>query len=82
MSTISIRKSGGASIVSLPKSILTTLGLAVGSKLDLRIDDGQIVLKPLDEMTLEHILANSPKERLHRMEEDQVWLDSVGGKEF
>lgn len=83
MATISIRRSGGASIVSLPKSILSTLGLDIGSKLDLSIDDGQIVLKPIEEeLTLEDVLAGSPKERLQLLEEDRVWFDSVQGKEI
>ena len=43
---IAIRQSGGANIVSLPKSIVQTLGLSVGSKLNLTLEDNRIVLTP------------------------------------
>lgn len=76
MATLAIRQSGGANIVSIPKSILQTLGLDVGSKLDLTIEEGHIVLKPVSEtLTLETVLQNSPKERLQITEEDRTWLD-------
>ena len=76
MATLSIRQSGGANIVSIPKSILQTLGLEVGSKLDLSIEEGRIVLKPVgEELSLEAVLQGSPKERLQITEDDRVWLD-------
>lgn len=42
MSHLAIRQSGGANIVSIPKAILKTLGLHVGSTLDLSIVDCKI----------------------------------------
>ncbi len=81
MSKISIRQSGGASIVSLPKAVLKTLGLSVGSRLELSIVDSAIVLKAAKvEETLEELLAASPKERFAITTEDRIWLHdaSVG----
>ena len=84
MTAISIRQSGGANIVSIPKAIVQTLGLHVGSKLDLTIRDNQIVLTPVEnEPSLEELLAGSPRECFQITEEDREWIDAkpVGKEE-
>ena len=76
MTSVAIRQSGGASIVSLPKAIVKTLGLHIGSKLELSLKDNQIILTPIkEEETLESLLAGSPKESFKVTEEDKEWLD-------
>ncbi|HCH33224.1 MAG TPA: AbrB/MazE/SpoVT family DNA-binding domain-containing protein [Oceanospirillaceae bacterium] len=76
MTSIAIRQSGGANIVSIPKAIVKTLGLHVGSKLDLSIVDNRIVLTPVDnELTLDMLLAGSPKACFAITDEDREWLD-------
>lgn len=84
MTSISIRQSGGANIVSIPKSIVHSLGLHVGSKLDLSIQDNKIILTPIhDEPSLEELLADTPKERFNMTEEDKEWIDAKPiGKEI
>ncbi|MEE8059120.1 MAG: AbrB/MazE/SpoVT family DNA-binding domain-containing protein [Pseudomonadales bacterium] len=84
MTQIAIRQSGGANIVSIPKAILSTLGLHVGSSLNLSIEDNRIVLTPAsDEQTLEELLASSPKANLVMTEEDKEWIaDSSKGREI
>lgn len=84
MIEIVVRQSGGANIVSIPKAIIQTLGLAVGSKLDLTIQDNCIVLTPTEEeLLLEDLLAGSPKERFALMDEDRDWVDAKPvGKEL
>jgi AbrB family looped-hinge helix DNA binding protein len=82
---IAIRQSGGANIISIPKAILRTLGLHVGSSLTLSIEDNRIVLTPAasDEQTLEELLASSPKANLAMTEEDKEWItDSSKGREI
>ncbi|WP_257281542.1 MULTISPECIES: AbrB/MazE/SpoVT family DNA-binding domain-containing protein [unclassified Endozoicomonas] len=83
MSSIAVRKSGGASIVSIPKAVLKTLGITVGSKLNLSIEDNKIVLSPVkEELTLEALLEGSPTERLVMTDEDKEWVDMLPvGKE-
>ncbi|MGB5708432.1 MAG: AbrB/MazE/SpoVT family DNA-binding domain-containing protein [Arenicellales bacterium] len=83
MTAISVRQSGGANIVSIPKAIVQTLGLTVGSKLELSIKDNSIVLTPIeDEPSLEELLAGSPKECFAVNDEDRSWIDAVPvGKE-
>ena len=84
MSELLIRKSGGANIVSLPKSILDSLGLSVGSTLNLSVKDRKIVLSPVSrELTSESLLAGSPKDRLKPLVEDNAWLNALpAGKEL
>ena len=84
MTSVAVRQSGGANIISIPKAIVKTLGLHVGSKLELSIVEQNIVLTPIkEELTLEGLLANSPKESFATLEEDRDWLDmKPTGKEF
>jgi len=77
MTAVAVRQSGGANIISIPKAIVKSLGLEVGSKLDLSIIDDRIVLTPIrDELTLNQVLEASPKEYLTARDEDKEWLDS------
>lgn len=77
MSELLIRKSGGASIVSIPKPILQSLGLSVGSIVELTVENNRIVLSPKSsETTLEELLAASPKSKLKILPEDRDWLSS------
>ena len=76
MTAIAIRQSGGANIISIPKAIVKTLGLKVGSKLDLSIEDNKMVLTPIpEEASLEGLLAGSPKACFRVTEEDKEWLE-------
>ncbi|MDM3870039.1 AbrB/MazE/SpoVT family DNA-binding domain-containing protein [Porticoccus sp. W117] len=78
MTAVAVRQSGGANIVSIPKAIVKTLGLQVGSKLDLSIVDNRIVLTPIeDEQSLEELLANSPRECFQVTDEDREWIDAI-----
>ena len=77
MTAVAVRQSGGANIISIPKAIVKSLGLEVGSKLDLSIIDDRIVLTPIrDELTLNQVLEASPKEYLAIRGEDKEWLGS------
>jgi antitoxin component of MazEF toxin-antitoxin module len=71
-----IRQSGGANIVSILKVILKTLGLHVGSTLNLSIVNHKIVLTPMvEKQTLEDLLAGSPQRKLKLTAEDKKWLE-------
>ena len=77
MTAIAIRQSGGANIVSIPKAIVNTLGLHVGSKLDMSIKDNKIVLTPIaEEPDLQTLIAGSPKECFSVTQEDREWIDA------
>ena len=77
MTTVTVRQSGGAEIVSIPKAIGKALGLHVGSELNLSIVDNRIVLDPVVEKTsLEELLVGSPRENFRITEEDREWIDA------
>jgi antitoxin component of MazEF toxin-antitoxin module len=76
MTQVAIRQSGGATIISLPKVILNTLHLQVGSSLELTLENNKIVLSPItQEPSLEALLAGSPQSALALAEEDRQWLN-------
>lgn len=77
MSSVKIRQSGGGNIVTIPKAIVETLGLQVGSELHLSLMNNKIVLEPVVLNTsLEELLAGSPKECFAITDEDKEWLNS------
>ena len=84
MTAVTVRQSGGAEIISIPKAIGNILGLHVGSKLELSIVDNKILLAPIDEeLSLEELLAKSPKECFRVTDEDREWIDALpAGKEI
>jgi hypothetical protein len=52
------------------------LGLHVGSKLDLSLENNRIILTPVvEEITLDALLAASPKECFAITDEDKQWLN-------
>ncbi|MEI6146635.1 MAG: AbrB/MazE/SpoVT family DNA-binding domain-containing protein [Methylococcales bacterium] len=83
MTQVAIRQSGGATIISLPKVILNTLHLQVGSTLELTLENNKIILSPINqELSLEDLLVGSPQSALRLNEEDQQWLNMPArGKE-
>ncbi len=79
-----IRQSGGANIISIPRTILSALNLNVGSCVNITVQDNQIILTPAKPtLTLEELLANTPKENLQFTDEDKQWLNQQAiGKEI
>lgn len=83
MTAVTVRQSGGAEIVSIPKAIGKILGLHVGSKLELTIVDNKIVLAPIEDLSLEELLADSPQACFRITDEDREWIDvRPAGKEI
>lgn len=84
MAHLSIRQSGGANIVSLPKAVLNALDLHLGSKLAISVEEKKIVLTPVvPECSLEDLLEGSPIAKLTKTEEDEQWLNEKPiGKEI
>lgn len=81
-STLIIRKSGNAQIISLPKPLLEQIGAGIGDRLSARLEDGKIVLQRESlERSLEALFAGVTPE-MFQTEEDVEWLEmSSVGKE-
>ena len=72
----SLRKMGNSTGMILPKAILDQLGLACGAKVDLRVEDGEVIAKPVKRKVREgweeaaRVIGAEPL-----TEEEQEWLD-------
>lgn len=79
-----IRKWGNSAGTIIPAAILQEAGLEIGDALDARVVEGKVVLSPVEsELTLEELLAGSPKENLTISDEDREWIDTPSvGKEL
>lgn len=78
-----IRKWGNSAGTIIPATILQEVGLEIGDALDVQVVEGKVILSPVEsELTLEELLAGSPKENLVMTDEDRAWLDapSVGSE--
>ncbi len=74
---VTIRKSGGARIISIPKYSLEHLNLQEGDELECVTTVTGIKLTPItEEMTLDSLLAGSPKELLVMTDEDREWMNA------
>ena len=52
-----IRRQGGAAVVTLPPHVLSELGVEVGSKLDLAVEQGHLVARPVSPRSRRYALA-------------------------
>lgn len=77
MHSTHLRKVGGSIMLAVPPALLDALDLSVGTKVDIGVEDGHIVvhkrLKP--SYTLKELLDQC-EETLPIDDEDRQWLDS------
>ena len=76
-----IRKWGNSAGAIIPAAALAKAGIALGDKVDVIAEDGQITIKSKSpEYTLESLLNATPAEATELSEEDREWLNmqSVG----
>ena len=72
-----IRKWGNSAGTIIPVPMLDAAGIALGDKVNIEATAGQLVMTLVDEpMTLEDLLADSPKKSFIILEDDQDWIDA------
>ena len=72
-----IRKWGNSAGTIIPVPMLDAAGIALGDKVNIEAKAGTLVMTLIDEpMTLEDLLAESPKESFKALDEDQDWIDT------
>ena len=77
MTTLTIRKTGNANTVSIPKKILNMLNLHVGDKLDIDVNQDQIILQAHnDDLDLISLLNESENGSFKLTTEDSEWLNT------
>lgn len=84
MHTTNLRKVGGSTMLAVPPAILDLLHLHVGSKVELAVEHGRLVVNPAPHRryTLDELLAQcDPAAAMS--EEDQAWFaDRAVGSEL
>lgn len=78
MKTVSIRKQGGAAIITIPPDILKTLHTGVGSVLTLDVRDGAFIAKPLKSIvrkrfSLSELLENVTPQAVQQLNTETEW---------
>ena len=72
-----IRKWGNSAGTIIPVPMLDAAGIALGDKVNIEAKAGTLVMTLVDEpMTLEDLLADSPKNSFRVLEDDQGWIDA------
>lgn len=84
MHTTNLRRVGGSVMLAVPPALLDLLALGVGAKVDIDVQNGQLIIQPrtrprysLDELLAQCEEAGSPSA------EDHAWMDAKPvGKEL
>lgn len=73
-----LRQVGGSVMLAVPPALLDLLHLGAGNAVDLRLDDGRLVVEPIvpARYTLNDLLAQYDESR-DRVEEADDWAGSV-----
>ena len=77
MHSTNLRKVGGSIMLAVPPAILDLLKLGVGSKVDVDVQDGRLVIEPEARPTysLDDLLAQCD-ETAPASAEDRAWVDA------
>ena len=86
MTTVSIRRQGGAAVMTIPTGILKTLRIDVGSKLEVAVEDGAFTARPKAKRerrrySLRELLRGATPEAMRRLNAETAWAregDPVG----
>ena len=86
MTTVSIRRQGGAAVMTIPAEVLRTLAIDVGSKLEVVAGDGAFTARPMGKTerrrySLRELLRGATPEAMRRLNEETAWArggDPVG----
>lgn len=81
---LTIRRNGGASVVSLPRAVLKALGVDNGSQLSYTVSGKTLTLTPVEpELTCEQLFQGVPDGAYVLPEEERAFLnDTSKGKEI
>ena len=89
MLSMPLRKQGGAAIVTIPPSVLKTLGLKVGAELRMDVQDGTLVISPVQptkrkRYTMAQLLEGATPKTIHALNAETAWAreGSAVGREL
>lgn len=70
-----LRKMGNSTGMILPKTILDRLGLASGAKIELRVEDGEVIARPVKRKVREGWEEAAREIGAGLTEEEKEWLE-------
>lgn len=76
MTTVNVRKQGGAAVVTIPANMLKMLHLEIGSTLELDISDGVLMARPVANKrryTLSELLHGVTPKTMAQLNADTAW---------
>lgn len=77
MTTVNVRKQGGAAVVTIPANMLKMLHIHVGSTLELNVSEGVLTARPASvkrRYSLEELLQGVTPKLMAKMNADTAWV--------
>jgi len=76
MTSVTLRNLGGSVVMAVPKKILDLVDLDAGSKVDLSVENGRLIVEPRKKpkYTLDELLARCRPSDLKPSRKDRAWL--------
>ena len=85
MTIVTLRNRGRSVIMTIPQEILRLIDLSAGTKVDMNVHDGKLVIEPKEKpgYSLAELLTTCTEENMALTEEDRAWLEEKPlGKEI
>jgi antitoxin ChpS len=81
--TVHIRRQGGAAIVTIPAHLLRSLHAAVGTPLDLQVENGVLTARPVvtpprKRYSLKELLQGATPEAMAALRDETAWAREGG----
>jgi antitoxin ChpS len=78
MSLVSIRRQGGAAIMTIPSEVLKALHLDVGAQVEVAVTAGGFTARPLEKpkrrrYSLRELLRGATPETMRRLQDETAW---------
>lgn len=78
MTIVSIRRQGGAAVMTIPAEVLKTLRIDVGSKLEIAVDEAGFVARPKGRTerrrySLRELLRGATPEAMRLLNDETTW---------
>jgi antitoxin ChpS len=86
MATVTLRNLGGSIVMAVPKKILSLVELGAGSKVQVTVEGGRLIVEPekRPRYELAELLSNCRRSDLAPRRRDRSWLNTgpVGREEL
>jgi antitoxin ChpS len=80
MTTVNVRKQGGAAVVTIPANMLKMMHIDVGSTLELNVSEGVLTARPTNvkrRYSLEELLQGVTPKLMAQMNADTAWARDI-----